>query len=60
MVDGVKNIGFPTFDKKAFDKTLDAIDDLEEAIIEKKTQKLTADPDKANDLDKITSILEKA
>jgi hypothetical protein len=45
---------------KAFDKTLDAIDNLEEAIIEIKTQKLTAESDKAKDLDKIISILEKA
>lgn len=45
---------------KAFDKTLDAIGDLEEAIIEAKTQKLTADPRKVQDLDKIISILERA
>ncbi|WP_179368353.1 hypothetical protein [Candidatus Nitrosotenuis sp. DW1] len=45
---------------KAFDKTLDAIDDLEEAITEARTQKLVADPKKAQDLDKIISILEKA
>ncbi|HXG74051.1 MAG TPA: hypothetical protein VNK44_04455 [Candidatus Nitrosotenuis sp.] len=45
---------------KAFDKTLDAIDDLEEAITEARTQKLTADPNKAQDLDKIIAILEKA
>lgn len=44
---------------KAFDKTLDAITDLEEAITEARTQKLTADPRKVQDLDKI-SILEKA
>ena len=45
---------------KAFDKTLDAIDDLEEAITEARTQKLVADPNKAQDLDKIISVLEKA
>lgn len=45
---------------KAFDKTLDAIDDLEEAIIGIKTQKLSAEADKAKDLDKIILILEKA
>lgn len=45
---------------KAFDKTLDAIADLEEAITEARTQKLTADPRKVQDLDKIISILEKA
>jgi hypothetical protein len=45
---------------KAFDKTLDAIGDLEEAITEARTQKLIADPNKAQDLDKIISILEKA
>ena len=45
---------------KAFDKTLDAIADLEEAVTEARTQKLTADPKKVQDLDKIISILEKA
>jgi hypothetical protein len=45
---------------KAFDKTLDAISDLEEAITEARTQKLVAYPKKAQDLDKIISILEKA
>jgi len=45
---------------KAFDKTLDTINDLEEAITEARTQKLTADPKKVQDLDKIISILEKA
>lgn len=45
---------------KAFDKTLDAIADLEEAATQARTQKLTADPKKAQDLDKIISILEKA
>ncbi len=45
---------------KAFDKTLDAIADLEEAVTEARTQKLTADPKKAQDLDEIISILEKA
>ncbi|MFI5416907.1 MAG: hypothetical protein ACHQW9_02515 [Nitrososphaerales archaeon] len=45
---------------KAFDKTLDAIDDLEEAITEARTQKLVADPKKTQDLDKIISVLEKA
>ena len=45
---------------KAFDKTLDAITDLEEAVTEARTQKLTADPKKVQDLDKIISILEKA
>lgn len=45
---------------KAFDKTLEAIDDLEEAITQARTQKLTADPKKVQDLDKIISILEKA
>ncbi len=45
---------------RAFDKTLGAIDDLEEAITEARTQKLIADPNKAQDLDKIISILEKA
>ncbi|MEX0657400.1 MAG: hypothetical protein WD154_07655 [Nitrosopumilaceae archaeon] len=45
---------------KAFDKTLDAIADLEEAVTQAKTQKLTADHKKAQDLDKIISILEKA
>lgn len=45
---------------KAFDKTLDAINDLEEAVTEARTQKLTADPKKAQDLDNIISILEKA
>jgi hypothetical protein len=45
---------------KAFDKTLDAISDLEEAITEARTQKLVADPKKAQDLDKIILILEKA
>ena len=45
---------------KSFDKTLDAIDDLEEAITEARTQKLTADPKKIQDLNKIISILEKA
>ncbi|HEY8110197.1 MAG TPA: hypothetical protein VIG05_04970 [Candidatus Nitrosotenuis sp.] len=45
---------------KAFDKTLDAIDDLEEAITEARTQKLVADPKKVQDLDKVISILEKA
>lgn len=45
---------------KAFDKTLDAIDNLEEAITEARTQKLVADPKKVQDLDKIISILEKA
>ena len=44
---------------KAFDKTLDAIADLE-AVTEARTQKLTADPKKVQDLDKIISILEKA
>lgn len=32
---------------KAFDKTLDAVGDLEEAITEARTQKLVADPKKA-------------
>lgn len=45
---------------KAFDKTLDAIDDLEDAITQTRTQKLTADSKKIQDLDKIISILEKA
>lgn len=45
---------------KAFDKTLDAIDDLEEAVTQARTEKLTAEPKKAQDLDKIISILEKA
>ncbi len=45
---------------KAFDKTLDAIDDLEEAITEARTQKLVADSNKVQDLDKIISVLEKA
>ncbi len=45
---------------KAFDKTLEAMDDLEEAITQARTQKLTADPKKVQDLDKIISILEKA
>jgi len=45
---------------KAFDKTLDAINDLEEAVTEARTQKLTADPKKVQDLDKIISVLEKA
>ena len=45
---------------KAFDKTLDAISDLEEAVTEARTQKLTVDFKKAQDLDKIISILEKA
>lgn len=45
---------------KAFDKTLDTINDLEEAITEARTQKLTADPKKVQDLDKIISVLEKA
>jgi hypothetical protein len=45
---------------KAFDRTLDAIDNLEEAITEARTQKLIADLKKAQDLDKIISILEKA
>ena len=45
---------------KAFDKTLDAMTDLEEAVTEARTQKLTADPKKVQDLDKIISILEKA
>jgi hypothetical protein len=45
---------------KAFDRTLDAIADLEEAVTEARTQKLTADPKKVQDLDKIISILEKA
>lgn len=45
---------------KAFDKTLDAIDDLEEAVTQARTEKLTADPKKAQDLDRIISILEKA
>ncbi len=45
---------------KAFDKTLDAISDLEEAVTQARTQKLTADPKKVQDLDKIISILEKA
>jgi len=44
---------------KAFDKTLDAMTDLEEAVTEARTQKLTADPKKVQDLDKIISILEK-
>lgn len=38
----------------------DAIDDLEEAITEARIQKLVADPEKVQDLDKIISILEKA
>jgi hypothetical protein len=45
---------------KAFDKTLEAIDSLEEAITEARTQKLVADPNTVQDLDKIISILEKA
>ena len=45
---------------KAFDKTLDAMTDLEEAVTEARTQKLPADPKKVQDLDKIISILEKA
>jgi hypothetical protein len=45
---------------KAFDKTLDAIADLEEAVTEARTQKLTAAPKKTQDLDKIITILEKA
>lgn len=45
---------------KAFDKTLEAIDNLDEAITEARTQKLVADPNKVQDLDKIISILEKA
>lgn len=45
---------------KAFDKTLDAIGDLEEAITEARTQKLVADSKKVQDLDKIISLLEKA
>jgi hypothetical protein len=45
---------------KAFDKTLQVIDDLEEAITETRTQKLVADPKKAQDLDTIILILEKA
>jgi len=35
---------------KAFDKTLDAIADLEEAVTEARTQKLTADPEKVQDV----------
>lgn len=45
---------------KAFDKTLDAIADLEDAVTNARTEKLTADPKKVQDLDKIISILEKA
>lgn len=45
---------------KAFDKTLDAIADLEDAVTNARTEKLTADPKKVQDLDKIIVILEKA
>ena len=45
---------------KAFDKTLDAIADLEDAVTHARTEKLTADPKKVQDLDKIILILEKA
>lgn len=55
-----KRLAVTTHVTKSFDKTLDAIDDLEEAITEARTQKLTADPKKIQDLNKIISILEKA
>lgn len=55
-----KRVTVTTHVTKAFDKTLDAMADLEEAVTEARTQKLTADPKKVQDLDKIISILEKA
>lgn len=55
-----KHLAITTCVTKAFDKTLEAIDDLDQAVTQARTQKLTADPKKVQDLDKIISILEKA
>lgn len=45
---------------RAFDKTLEAIGNLEDAITEARTQKLIAEPIKDQDLEVIIRILEKA